>query len=129
MVTSANQTLINRLEPSITDGAGHVWTITAGTPGRGDMIAVDGVLDPTSAFVTGLAYVDNVVWQRNAADNWYGKSAPTDTWTNWLGSAPPVIISPTPTQDGTHVVGRGASIRMPTATTGRSFRALPVGGT
>jgi hypothetical protein len=110
MVTSANQTLNSGMSASVTDSQNHVWTIVPGTPGRGDMIAVDGVLDPTTAFVTGLAYVENVVWQRNAIDNWYGKNAPTDTWTNWEGSAPPVIIDHV-TPNATHVVGRGASIR------------------
>jgi hypothetical protein len=87
-MSSINQSLVNGPRAMLIDNNNHVWIIVPGSPGRGDMITVDGKLDETSAFVTGLAFVDNVIWQRNAANDWYGKSLPTDTWTNWVGSSP-----------------------------------------
>jgi hypothetical protein len=69
---SPNGTTITTVGPAITDAAGAQWTLTAG-----GQIAVNGTVDPITAHVVQLVYVDHVVWQENAAGNWY----------SWTGSS------------------------------------------
>jgi hypothetical protein len=51
---------------AITDNFGVVWTITAG-----GQVAYNGTADSSTAYVVQLAWVSGVLWQCNAAGNWY----------------------------------------------------------
>jgi hypothetical protein len=37
-------------------------------------------VDPTTANVTELAYVDGEIWQENTSNLWWGKTTPADAW-------------------------------------------------
>ena len=73
---------------TITDARSNTWTITST-----GQIAVNGVTDPTTANVTELAYVNNVVWQENSSALWWSKTSPAASWTPAGGTA----TSPLPT--------------------------------
>ena len=77
-VPSANNTVVATVAgsstASITDAAGNVWTVANG------VVTVNGVVDPTTANVIELAYVNGEVWQENANDLWWAKTTPSDQW-------------------------------------------------
>src|SRR5580658_2835819 len=56
---------------SIVDAAGDVWTITAA-----GLAARNGVPDTSTWQVVQIAYVKGVIWQENAAGDWYSKAVP-----------------------------------------------------
>ena len=125
---SANDTVINAGSPAaITDASGNTWTITAG-----GQVAVNGTTDPTTANVTELAYVNGTVWQKNASNLWWSKTAPE---TSWL----PTPGTPTSPLPGTGSITPGSITQSQTATTvslsqvnlyaGASSRMLFVTGT
>jgi hypothetical protein len=73
-MASPNDTLIGPGQ-SITDAAGNVWTITASR-----QVAVNGQVDPTTAGVTHLAYVNGLVWHENTSNLWWSKGSPGASW-------------------------------------------------
>ncbi|MBN8898693.1 MAG: hypothetical protein J0H35_10990, partial [Rhodospirillales bacterium] len=91
---------------------GNKWTITSG-----GQVAVNGVVDATTARVTVLAYEKGLVWQENADKLWWSKSKPTDAWGPAAGTTtspiPPTVTpvptpAPTPVPSGAIVVGSGS---------------------
>jgi hypothetical protein len=73
---------------SITDAGGNTWAITNG------QVAVNGAIDPTTANVIELAYVNGQIWQENSQGLWWSKSAPADAWSPPYGT-PDIPISGT----------------------------------
>ena len=73
-LTRSMGTLTMSSSSSLTDPSGNVWSIVD------SRIVVNGVVDPTTRNVTDVTYVDGVIWQKNADDNWYGKASPSDSW-------------------------------------------------
>ncbi|WP_428492651.1 hypothetical protein [Rhodopila sp.] len=61
----------------LTDANGNSWTLASSGGGQ---VAVDGVVDPTTANVVEMALVNGVIWQENTAGLWYSKVAPSDAW-------------------------------------------------
>ncbi|WP_428537555.1 hypothetical protein [Rhodopila sp.] len=59
---------------AIVDRGGNTWSITNG------QVAVNGVIDPTTANVTELAYVNGKIWQENSHGSWWAKATPADNW-------------------------------------------------
>jgi hypothetical protein len=64
----------NSPAPSFTDQNGNVWSIVSG------QVSVNGTIDPTTANVIELAYVNGQIWQENSQGLWWSKSAPADSW-------------------------------------------------
>ena len=73
---SDNDTTVGQ-SGSITDSHGNVWTINAA-----GKVVVDGFVDPATANVVQLDYVNGRIWQENTAGLWYSKAAPSDAWTS-----------------------------------------------
>ena len=71
---SANHTVVTGTTSAITDANGKTWTITSG-----GQVAVDSIVDTTTANVTGLAYVNGTIWQENSSRLWWGNAAGTAT--------------------------------------------------
>ena len=67
---------------TIIDASGNAWSIDSA-----NRVAVNGVADMTTANVTGLAYVNNEIWQENASNLWWGKTSPTDAWSPNAGTS------------------------------------------
>ncbi|MBN8905966.1 MAG: hypothetical protein J0H99_04925, partial [Rhodospirillales bacterium] len=97
---------------AITDASGNKWTITSG-----GQVAVNGVVDATTARVTVLAYEKGLVWQENADNLWWSKSKPTYAWGPAAGtstspipptSTPAPTPAPTSAPTGAIVVGSGS---------------------
>ena len=88
---SPNNTVVIGATGSITDASGNKWTIT----GSGQ-VAVNGSADTTTASVKELAYVNGTVWQENASNLWWGKTAPNASWSPSAGTS----ISPVPDNGG-----------------------------
>ena len=65
---------------AITDAAGNAWSILDG------QVVVNGVPDATTGRVIELAYENGRVWQQNADHLWWGKAAPSDTWSPTYGT-------------------------------------------
>ncbi len=64
------------------DADGNTWAISGG------QVVLDGSVDPTTANVVKLAYVNGVIWQENTDANWYSKVLPSDTWTQAVQTDP-----------------------------------------
>jgi hypothetical protein len=79
---SADNTVVNGTAAGIIDAAGNVWSITAG-----GQVAVNGAVDTGTSSVIELAYEKGMVWQENASNLWWSKSAPTDQWGPSAGTA------------------------------------------
>lgn len=100
--TSANGTVIAAPNPTtpIIDSTGVQWT-TTGTVGTicttPNCLVANGTV-VGGASITQIAYVNNVVWQENAAGNWYSASYSGSTWTTPAG---PSTQSPLPSTNGT----------------------------
>ena len=73
---------------AIVDASANHWTISSG-----GQIAVNGTIDPSTANVEELAYVNGEVWQENASKLWWGKTSPTAAWSPNAGTS----TSPLPT--------------------------------
>ena len=67
---------------AITDASGNKWTISSS-----GQVVVNGVTDTTTASVKELAFVNNVVWQENSANLWWGKTSPSASWSPTPGTA------------------------------------------
>jgi hypothetical protein len=88
-MSSANNTLITQ---AIVDGANNLWTINAG------QVAVNGVVDTSTAKVIAIAFVNNQLWQQNNTLRWWYKTT-NPTGTAWLPKAG-TMTSPLPTTPG-----------------------------
>jgi hypothetical protein len=75
---------------SIVDASNNKWTIT-----NGGQVAVNGVVDTTTANVTELAYVGKKVWQENTSNLWWGKTSPTAAWSPASGTSTSPLPAPT----------------------------------
>ena len=73
-MASPNNTVTGFYTQSIIGADGTTWSILDG------QVTVDGVVDPTTANVTELAYENGLIWQKNADNLWWSKSAPSDQW-------------------------------------------------
>jgi hypothetical protein len=105
---SANGTTIPAAT-QITDSSGNVWVVSGG------VIYKNGVLAGYSSGVTTLAYDKAVIYQENAADNWWSWNG--TTWTSSSapvsgGTSPPTISGSPTTAD---TVGEAYSF-VPTTT-------------
>lgn len=63
---SADKTTVTTVGPTIIDAGGTTFAISAGA-----QILINGTADTTTSNVIELAYVSHVLWQENAAGNWY----------------------------------------------------------
>ena len=72
---SPNNSVILPGSGSINDNAGNVWTVTSG-----GQVAVNGVVDTTTAGVVELAWVSSLIWQENSSGLWWSKTSPTAGW-------------------------------------------------
>jgi endoglucanase len=91
---SANDTVVSGTAGAITDANGNVWTITSN-----GLVAMNGVVDTTTANVIELAYVNGTVWQENTSLLWWGKTTPNAAWAPGPGTATsplPVTVTPSP---------------------------------
>jgi hypothetical protein len=75
---SANDSVVTVLSgvptASLTDATGNIWSILNG------QVTLNGVADGTTRNVSELAYVDGLIWQKNADDLWWSKGKPSDPW-------------------------------------------------
>jgi hypothetical protein len=80
-----NETVIGAaaggLNPSFIDKSGNTWSILNGR------VVVNGAIDPTTAHVIELAYVNGQIWQENSQGLWWSKGAPADAWAPPYGTA------------------------------------------
>src|ERR1700748_592322 len=89
--SSANDTVVTVNGSTITDVHHNVWTLDNG------QVEVNGVVDPTTANVIELAYVNGQVWQRNASNLWWPKSSPDASWLPAYGTpVSPLFFSTSP---------------------------------
>ncbi len=65
-------------------------------------VTVNGALDPTTANVTELAYVNGNIWQENSQGLWWSKVAPADA------RAPPFGTSTNPVTGGFYIYNTSA---------------------
>jgi hypothetical protein len=65
----------------VTDASGNQWTITSG-----GQVATNGVVDPITAGVVKLAYVNGTIWQENSGNLWWGETQPNFGWTIGAGT-------------------------------------------
>jgi hypothetical protein len=87
---------------AIVDASGNKWTVTSG-----QQVAVNGVVDTTTANVIEVAYVNGTIWQENASGLWWGETKPNASWapeagtaTSPLPAAPTATPTPTPAPTG-----------------------------
>jgi hypothetical protein len=85
---SPDDTIITLPNESIVDADGNQWAMSNG------QVTIDGIVDSSTANVIEMAYVDGVVWQKNADNLWWGKTAPTAQWSPTFGTGTSPI-SPT----------------------------------
>lgn len=76
--------------PAFSDASGNAWSIANG------QVTLNGIADPTTANVIGLAYENGQIWQENAANLWWSKTVPADQW------APSDGTPASPVQAGAH---------------------------
>ncbi|HBK07954.1 MAG TPA: hypothetical protein DDZ81_19215 [Acetobacteraceae bacterium] len=86
-VASSDNTVIASSNGMITDAVGNQWTIQNG------QVAVNGIVDETTASVVLLAYENGAVWQENADELWWSKTDPASQWFPPDGTT----VSPVPT--------------------------------
>lgn len=89
VVPSPNNTVITSVGPTITDAAGNLWGITTGA-----LASFNGAAVGSPANVTSLAYVNNVVWAKDASGNWYSFVVTSGVVSIGVG---PTATSPLPT--------------------------------
>jgi hypothetical protein len=84
-ITTPNSTTTPQV-PTVVDASGNTWTINAS-----GQVAVNGVVDQTTANVIELAYVNGTVWHENSSGLWWSKTSPASAWEPPYGtSANPV---------------------------------------
>lgn len=72
---SADRTSVSSVGPTIVNSIGESFAINSGA-----IITVNGTPDGTTANVVRLYYRNHLVFQQNAALNWWSKSLAQDTW-------------------------------------------------
>ena len=77
-----------------------MWTISPG-----GQVAVNGLVDPTTARVTALAYENGVIWQENADRLWWSKTSPSAPWSPTYGTTRNPIQSGVPVPGITYLDG------------------------
>jgi probable HAF family extracellular repeat protein len=88
-IAAADNTVIaSSHSAAVTDANGDHWTITAS-----GQVAVNGIIDRTTARVVALAYEKNIIWQENADGLWWSKINSAAQWSPPFGSS----TSPVPT--------------------------------
>jgi endoglucanase len=96
---SADDTVVHGIAGAITDVNGNVWTITSA-----GQVAVNGLIDATTANVIELAYVQGTIWQENSSHLWWGKTKPNGAWAPGPGTpTSPLPVTPTPSPNDTVV--------------------------
>jgi parallel beta-helix repeat protein len=103
---SAEATTITTVGPALTDSHGNTWTLT--NTGNPFQIAVNGVMDTPTGYVTQLVYHNHQVWQENSFLNWYYKGQPSDAWTV-NGTVGPFPTDTTPPSVPTNLAGSAIS--------------------
>ena len=94
---SANDTMVLAGSGNaIVDASGNRWTISSG-----NLVAVNGAPDTTTANVTELAYVGGKIWQENSANLWWGESGPTSAWAPAAGTSASPLPAPVSIASGT----------------------------
>ena len=71
---SPNKTVVFPGRGSVVDANGADWTISNGK------VAINGILDTTTADVVQLAYVGSRVWRKTASNLWWSKTSLFDFW-------------------------------------------------
>jgi hypothetical protein len=84
-MTSPNNMFV-RPGTAITDAAGNQWSIING------QVAVNGLVDQTTAGVVSLAYENGKIWQMNADRLWWAKAVPSDSWSPSDGTATSPLV-------------------------------------
>src|SRR6185437_10798752 len=85
---SPDNTVISLPDQSIVDEYGNIWSIVGG------QVAVNGVIDPTTANVIEMAFENGTIWQKNTDNLWWSKTSPGDQWSPPYGTE----IDPIPGQ-------------------------------
>ena len=80
-VSSNNATIAAGGTATLVDSNGNVWGLVSAGGANGYQVTVDGAIDPTTANVVQLAYVNGTIWQQNTAGLWYAKTTPASAWT------------------------------------------------
>jgi hypothetical protein len=81
--TSANQTTATPGTGFFVDTAGNRWTVTAG-----GQVALNGVVDTTTASVIEIAWVSGVIWQENSSATWFSKASAAAAWSTGTTTSP-----------------------------------------
>ena len=97
---------------NIVDNSGNKWSIVGG------QVAVDGNVDPATANVTNLAFVNGKVWQENASGLWWSKTTPAGTWSPDPGTR----IDPVSGSSTSPAAGNNTPPSPPTQTTVTLYR-------
>ena len=87
-MTSSDNTVISLPGQTITDASGNTWSIVNG------QVAINGKTDASTANVIQMAYEKGVVWQKNSANLWWGKTSPGASW----GPANGTVVDAIPNQ-------------------------------
>lgn len=87
---SPDPTDIVTVGPTISDGLGNAWGLTA----VGGQVSVNGTADATTSGVVELAWTKGTVWQKNTAGNWYSKGKPADAWSAATTVSPLPVVTP-----------------------------------
>ncbi len=101
---SDNNTVISQPGQSIVDRHGNAWSIVGG------QVAVNGVVDPRTANVILLAYVNGRIWQENTADLWWSKVTPNGAWTPTFGRVRSPLHRVASAEDSVIVTGTASVI-------------------
>ena len=88
MTATQSGTYLVGIGASVIDAQNSVYAID--NAGR---VAINGVADPTTARVDGLAYANGLVWQKNADNHWYSKASPLAAWVGFPAAyGNPVLV-------------------------------------
>jgi len=103
-VTSPDDTVIFPNSGMIMDNAGNAWDIDSQA-----RIEMNGNVDPNTANVTEMAFVNGVVWQENASNLWWSWNPNSpDNYNGWSPSSG-TSTSPLPTSSPMMWVGGGSN--------------------
>jgi hypothetical protein len=98
IMQSPNNTVVSLPDQGITDALGNTWSIID------RQVAVNGVIDPTTANVIQMAYENGWVWQKNADNLWWSKSSPNTQWSPPYGTNVDPIPGQYPSNNDTVLV-------------------------
>lgn len=83
LLTSPSPTVVTTPNGGIIDAQGKIWTLVnvpAANPKAGGQIAVNGVIDQTTAAVVTLAWIAPNIYQVNASGGCWMKSSASAPW-------------------------------------------------